>query len=188
MGKYGNNTYNIIYHVSLGEKCCMLERKITLDKIRKIADYQFGKGVGEKLFPGNVEVVFSKRTGKVKYVYLGKNLLATLSPLTGLFTLTIDGAKRVFEIMQPKRLWVQIEDDAVHFVERGKDVFAKYVVDLDEEIRPGEEVIVIDRKGEIVAVGRALLSGAEMRLFKRGVAVKVRKGRVKIKNMDQCIN
>jgi predicted RNA-binding protein (TIGR00451 family) len=155
----------------------MLEKKAALEKIRKIADYQFGKGVGEGLFPDNVEMVFSKRTGKVKYVYLDGNLLAALNPLTGLFTLTMEGAKRVFEVMQPKRLWVQIEDDAVPFVERGKDVFVKYVVDLDEEIRPGEEVIVIDRKGEIAAVGRALLSGAEMRLFKRGVAVKVRRGR-----------
>lgn len=160
-----------------GEKGRMFDKRIALEKIRKIADYQFGKGVGEKLFPDNVELVFSKRTGKVKHIYLGKNLLATLNPLTGLFTLTMDGAKRIFEIMQPKRLWVQIEQEVVPFVERGKDVFAKYIVDLDEEIRPGEEVIVIDGKGEIVAVGRALLSGVEMRAFKRGVAVKVRRGR-----------
>jgi len=155
----------------------MFSESFALERIRKIADYQFGKGVGEKLFPKEVEIVRSKRTGKIKYIYFNGTLLATLNPLTGLFTLTIEGAKRVLAAMQPKRLWVQISDEAVPFVERGSDVFVKHIINLDEEIRPGEEVIVIDEKGEVIAVGRAILSGIEMKVFKRGVAVKVRRGR-----------
>ncbi len=155
----------------------MFSEDFTLERIRKIADYQFGKGVGEKLFPEEVKIVRSKRTGKIKYVYLNENLLATLNPITGLFNLTIEGAKRALAAMQPKRLWVQISNEAVPFVERGSDVFVKHVTNLDEEIRPGEEVIVIDEKGEVVAVGRAMLSGIEMKAFKRGVAVKIRRGR-----------
>lgn len=149
----------------------------SLEKIRKIADYQFGRGIGEKLFPENVRVVFSKKTGKIKYVYLDGKLIATLNPITGFFALTIEGAKRVFEAMQPKRLWVQVRKDVVPFVEKGNDVFAKHVIDLDEEIRPGEEVMVIDDRGEVIAVGRAMLSGDEMKAFNRGVAVRVRRGR-----------
>ncbi len=155
----------------------MFSEGFALERIRKIADYQFGRGVGEKLFPKEVEIVRSKRTGKIKYIYFNGTLLATLNPLTGLFTLTIEGAKRVLAAMQPKRLWVQISDEAVPFVERGSDVFVKHIINLDEEIRPGEEVIVIDGKGEVIAVGRAILSGIEMKVFKRGVAVKVRRGR-----------
>ncbi|MCD6470909.1 pseudouridine synthase [Candidatus Bathyarchaeota archaeon] len=155
----------------------MEEMDYALEKIRKIADYQFGKGVGEKLFPENVKIVFSKRTGRIRHVYLNDKLLATLNPITGFFTLTIEGAKKVLEAMQPKRLWVQVRDDAALFVEKGSDVFVKHVTDLDEEIRPGEEVIVVNSKGEVIAVGRAMLSGAEMRVFNRGIAVKVRRGR-----------
>ena len=155
----------------------MFSEGFALERIRKIADYQFGRGVGEKLFPKEVEIVRSKRTGKIKYIYFNGTLLATLNPSTGLFTLTIEGAKRVLAAMQPKRLWVQISDEAVPFVERGSDVFVKHIINLDEEIRPGEEVIVIDGKGEVIAVGRAILSGIEMKVFKRGVAVKVRRGR-----------
>jgi archaeosine-15-forming tRNA-guanine transglycosylase len=36
---------------------------------------------------------------------------------------------------------------------------------------------VVDERGGVLAVGRALLSGEEMKAFKRGVAVKVRRGR-----------
>ena len=155
----------------------MEEMDYALEKIRKIADYQFGKGVGEKLFPENVKIVFSKRTGRIRHVYLNDKLLATLNPITGFFTLTIEGAKKVLEAMQPKRLWVQVRNDAALFVEKGSDVFVKHVTDLDEEIRPGEEVIVVNSKGEVIAVGRAMLSGAEMRVFNRGIAVRVRRGR-----------
>jgi predicted RNA-binding protein (TIGR00451 family) len=49
-------------------------------------------------------------------------------------------------------------------------------VNVDGEIRPCEEVVVLNEKGAVVAVGRAVLSGKEMRAFKRGVAVRVRKG------------
>ena len=38
------------------------------------------------------------------------------------------------------------------------------------------EVIVVDEDSEVLAVGRAVLSGIEMKAFKRGVAVKVRHG------------
>ncbi|MBS7624133.1 pseudouridine synthase [Candidatus Bathyarchaeota archaeon] len=155
----------------------MFSKEFILERIRKIADYQFGRGIGENLFPDDVEIIFSKRTGRIRHIYLNSVLLATLNPVTGLFSLTIEGARRVFSSMSAKRLWVKISSDAVQFVERGGDVFAKHVIDSDDEIRPGEEVIIISDCGEIVAVGRAVLSGTEMRAFKRGVAVKVRRGR-----------
>ncbi|MEM1514789.1 MAG: PUA domain-containing protein [Candidatus Bathyarchaeia archaeon] len=154
-------------------------REDFLEYIRRIADYQFGKGIGEKLFPGDVKIILSKRTGRIRYIYLGEKLLAALNPETGLFTLTIEGARRVFSLTEQKRLWVKVDNTAIQFIEKGSDVFAKHVVDSDLEIRPGEEVIVIDDNGNVIAVGKALLSGHEMRAFKRGVAVKVRRGRCK---------
>ncbi|MEM3716421.1 MAG: PUA domain-containing protein [Candidatus Bathyarchaeia archaeon] len=155
----------------------MFSREFILERIRKIADYQFGKGVGEHLFQDNVEIIFSKGTGRIRHIYLNSVLLATLNPITGFFTLTVEGARRVLSSMKVKRLWVKISDDAIPFVEKGGDVFAKHVVDSDEGILPGEEVIVIDSDGNVIAVGRAVLSGAEMKAFKRGVAVRVRRGK-----------
>ena len=38
-----------------------------LGKVRTIADYQFGKGVGTKLFPENTEIQFSPRTGRIRF-------------------------------------------------------------------------------------------------------------------------
>ena len=146
-----------------------------LRKIRRVADYQFGDGVGTSLFPDDVIVTFSKRTGKIRHIFLNGKLLATLKPRDGFFSLGIEGAKRLVW-MEPKRLWVGVQEEAVGSVEKGGDVFAKHVVDVDEEIRPREEVIVLEKKDKVVAVGKAVLSGKEMRDFGRGVAVRVRRG------------
>ena len=146
-----------------------------LQKIRSIADYQFGSGVGETLFPDNVEISFSKRTGRMRHIYLGSKLLATLRPTDGFFSLTIEGARRILKV-KPHRLWVRVQDDVADFIADGRSVFAKHIVDCDEEIRPEEEVIVVDDEGGVLAVGRAVLTGKEMRAFKRGVAVRVRRG------------
>jgi len=154
----------------------MPEKTGDLWKIRCIADYQFGKGVGIVLFPDNVDIVYSKRTGRVRHVYLDGKRLVTLRPRDGFFSLTVLGAKRIVENVKPLRYWVKVQDYVSSFVAEGRSVFAKHVVDADEEIHPMEEVIVINSEGEVLAVGKAILTGKEMTAFKKGVAVKVRRG------------
>ncbi|MBS7615266.1 pseudouridine synthase [Candidatus Bathyarchaeota archaeon] len=162
----------------------MMKNVELLCMIRKIADYQFGKGAGDILFPKEVSIILSNRTKKVRYIYLGDKLVATLKPTIGLFSLTIVGAQRLVDSMSPLRQWVKVKDDAAKFVQKGGDVFAKHVTDVDCEIRPFEEVIVLDEKFRVIAVGKAMLSGDEMKVFKKGVAVKVRKGEMeKTKNL-----
>lgn len=149
-----------------------------LKRIRSVADYQFGKSVGEILFPENVEIVFSKRTGRIRYVYLNGRRLATMRPTDGLFSLSIKGAKRIAENRKVAKCFVTVQNRVSKFVGEGSDVFAAHVVWADEEIRPKDEVIVLDEAGNVLAVGRAVLSGNEMQAFKVGVAVKVRRGRI----------
>ena len=82
----------------------------------------------------------------------------------------------MMEIVKPQRLWVRIQEEAVPFVLKGRSVFAKHVIDTDEDIRPPEEVIVVYGTNDVIAVGRAILSGSEMKAFEKGVAVRVRRG------------
>jgi len=147
-----------------------------LQKIRSVADYQFGKGVGSKLFSDDMKIVYSRNTGKIRHIYLGEELLATLRPTTGMFILTIAGAKHMLRQVNPVPLWVKVEDFAEPFIAKGRSVFAKHVTSADQNIRPREEVIVIDQNNQVLAVGWALLSGPEMLAFNKGIAVKVRHG------------
>lgn len=145
-------------------------------RIRSVADHQFGKGVGAKLFPENVEIAYSKRTGRIRYVYLKGKRLVTLRPTDGLFSLSIVGAKRIAQNASSANLFVTVQNDVSKFIAEGGDVFAAHVVKADGEIRPKSEVIVVDEHGKVLAVGRAVLSSEEMKAFKVGVAVKVRHG------------
>ena len=145
-----------------------------LEKLRSIASYQFGENVGEILFPEGVTIVRSKSTGKIKHVYLNGELIATLRPRDGLLSLTIEGARRLLQAK--KGFLVVVKSEAAEAISKGRSVFAKHVIQADEEIRPGDEVLVIDERNNLLAVGRALLFGEEMTKFKRGVAVRVRRG------------
>lgn len=147
-----------------------------LNRIRSVADYQFGKSVGAKLFPEDVELIYSKATRRIRYVYLNGKRLATLRPTDGLFSLSIAGAKRIAANSRSAKCFVTIKADVSQFVAQGGDVFAPHVIEVDSEIRPKDEIIVVSEGGEVLAVGRAVLSSEEMKAFKTGVAVKVRRG------------
>ncbi|MBT0158844.1 pseudouridine synthase [Candidatus Bathyarchaeota archaeon A05DMB-2] len=147
-----------------------------LRRIRSVADYQFGKGVGALLFPENVEISYSKATGRIRYVLLDGERLATLRPTDGLLSLSLTAAKTMTEKAAFARCFVTVQNDVAEFIAKGGDVFAAHVIRADEAIRSKDEVIVVDENNQVLAVGRALLSGAEMTQFKIGVAVKVRHG------------
>ena len=147
-----------------------------LRRIRSIADYQFGKGVGIRLFPENVKILYSKTTGRIRYVSLNGERLATLRPTDGLLSLSITAARRIAENADFAQCFVTVRDDVSQFVADGSDVFAAHVVKADGAIHAKDEVIVVDENGKVLAVGRALLSSSEMKAFKTGIAVKVRHG------------
>ena len=107
---------------------------------------------------------------------MGYELLATLRPTDGMFSLTLNGAKRLIKGVKSPRLWVKVQKDVEPFIEHGKSVFAKHVVGADEEIHPQEEVMIVSENNRVLAVGKAVLTGREMMAFKHGAAVKVRRG------------
>lgn len=147
-----------------------------LAKIRSIADYQFGKGVGTKLFPDNIEIQYSPRTGRIRYIDLDGVRLATLRPTDGLLSLSIKAAVFVAKNTPQAKCFVTVQNDVSKFIAAGGDVFAIHVVKVDEEVGAKDEAIVLDEDRQVIAVGRAVLSSGEMRAFKTGVAVKVRHG------------
>ena len=147
-----------------------------LIRIRSVANYQFGKGVGAKLFPENVDITYSKTTGRIRYVHLNGKRLATLRPTDGLLSLSITAAKLLAENRGSAKCFVTVQNHVSKFIAAGGDVFALHVVAVDDEVRSRDEVIILDEDHRVVAVGRALLSAVEMKAFKTGLAVKVRHG------------
>jgi predicted RNA-binding protein (TIGR00451 family) len=140
-----------------------------------VANYQFGSHVGEALFDGKVRIVCSKRTGRIRHILKGKQLLATLRPTDGYLALTVTGAQLVLDKIDDPPNVVSVQSDVGEFIKSGGDVFSKHVVSAPD-LRPAEEAIVIDDEGNLLGVGTACISGKDMKYFKRGVAVRIRRG------------
>ncbi|MEM3692909.1 MAG: tRNA guanosine(15) transglycosylase TgtA [Candidatus Bathyarchaeia archaeon] len=148
----------------------------SLEIVRVIADYQFGSGVGRALFPEEVEVELSKATGRIRRVWLGKQLLATIAPRDGFLRLRFLGALRLHKALASPSYRVVLKEDVEveEIVAKGGNVFARFVSHCDPRIIPREEALVTDSKDRLLAVGQALLSGKEMTIFRYGLALKTR--------------
>jgi len=130
--------------------------------IKAIADYQFGAGAGEALFE---DIGVESRIPKLR-VMAGDEQVATMVPQYGVLALTLAGARRWADSEIPTRL-VTIDG----FVPRGS-VLAPGIVDIEGEIRVGEEVLIDGPKA--FGIGRAAMCGSEMETSTRGIAVSVR--------------
>ncbi len=151
-------------------------RDFDLSKVRRVADYQFGAGYGEGLFPKGTKVTRSRKTGRIRGVYLDENLLGTLRAHDGFFTLSVEGAKRLHEVAPFPEHRVVVTDDSAEFNSKGFNVFFKFITKCYDGIVAGNEVLVVDQNDKLVAVGKSVLSGKEIIHFRSGVAVKVHKG------------
>jgi predicted RNA-binding protein (TIGR00451 family) len=147
-----------------------------LRKIVGIASYQFGNDAGMTLFARGIRVALSRRTGRMRHIFKNGKLIATMRPKDGYIALTSEGALLFLSAMKNPSNLVVVQNDVADFIKAGGDVFAKHVIRADESLRPAEEVVVTNEEGKLLGVGKAVLSGNDMKHFKRGVAVKVRSG------------
>ncbi|MDY0387214.1 MAG: pseudouridine synthase [Methanolobus sp.] len=146
-----------------------------LKKVRIMADFQFGKGCGEVLFPDDVTFQLS-RTKRIRQIHYNGKHVATVRAKDGMLTLSIDGAAALHAMLKKPSSRVVICEDAAPFVSKGKTAFAKHVLDVDPELRAGDEVIIVDESDSIMATGQLLLAPHEAIRMKRGPAVDVRRG------------
>jgi PUA domain protein len=64
---------------------------------------------------------------------------------------------------EPTKHVVTVDAGAISFVSDGADVMRPGIVDADEDIEPGDLVLVAEEThGKVLAIGRALEPGAEM--------------------------
>jgi 7-cyano-7-deazaguanine tRNA-ribosyltransferase len=154
------------------------EDMLDLDRlrVRGVSDMQFGNGASDALFKGEMKLIKSKKTDKIRNVLVNGEHILSMRASDGMFTLKIPGAKLLHKGFPPQKLRVVVEDDSVEFNREGKNVFAKFVVECDDEIRPMDEVLIVNKKDELIAIGRALMNREEMLCYKIGIAVKVREG------------
>lgn len=144
------------------------------EKIHYHIDAIFGFGVSDGL-PENLHFEYSKRTGRIKNISIGNQLVATLRKDGGL-ALTIFGATELLKNRRFKENCVLPCEEAVPFVSEGRSLFCKHVEWCGSNVKLGSDVAIIDRNDRVIAIGRALFGSKVMKKYHKGVAVKIREG------------
>lgn len=146
----------------------------TLRKLKAVMSYQWDRQAGNLTDKVAIQAVFSKSTGKIRYVKSGDDILFTMVPTTGLLTPTYRGGLALLEAGISQDYIVTMDNEVAEFVADGKSALAKFAKKASMDLRAGEEVLVVDEDRKLLGTGRALLNGKEMIEFNRGVAVMIR--------------
>lgn len=154
-----------------------------LRQVKAISDYQFGKDITDVLLKdlNNIRIERSRVTQKIRYIFLDDNLILTLRPNNGFFTLSIESARIILTNFKAPKLRVIVLNEISEFIKKGRNVFCKHVIDIDKSLRPLDEVIVVNQDDELLAIGRLKLPIMYVKSFSSGIAVNVRKGVFKSK-------
>ena len=145
-------------------------------ELRTVADYQFGAGAGDALFPDGDGVEIRRSTSGRPRQVVADGARVVSYRTDGRFTLGLEGGRRLRAALEHPAYSVVVGDESAPFVREGKNAFAKFVTAVDPDVRPHDEVAVVHEDGTLLGVGRAELSADGMLDFDTGMAVKVREG------------
>ncbi len=167
--------------VATKKKLDHLTRRKEFDesKIKMALDYLFGPGVSKKIDFSKIALVHSRKTGRIKQLEdkVSGKVMFTFRP-NGSMAPTLLGARAMLSGNANRRArWiVTVSNGVSEIVSSGKTVFCKHVLICDNTLRAGDDVVILNERKELLAVGRAVINGSAMKQFKRGQAVKVREG------------
>ena len=140
-------------------------------KLQHSLDALFGNGVSKQL-PKDIELIFSRKTGRIRTVSHKGKLLCTLR-IDGGLAISPYFAQILLKSKAFRENCVEINEEAAPFVESGRSVFCKHVVWCGKKVRISADTPVLF-KNQVIAVGKAILSSEMISDFDRGVAIKIR--------------
>lgn len=139
-------------------------------KLRHTIDALFGAGAARHL-PMDASITLSK-TKRIKTVMHRGRLLCTLR-IDGGVAITPYFAQIMLKGRSFRQNCIEVSEEAVPFIREGRSVFCKHVTWCGRNVQASADVPVLF-DGEVIAVGRAVLSGDAIMDCQLGVAVKVR--------------
>ena len=140
-------------------------------KLQQSLDALFGTG-SSKYLPKDIDIIVSRKTGRIRTVSHKGKLLCTLR-INGSLAISIDFAQTLLQNKIFRENCIEINSDAAPFVMEGKSVFCKHVLWCGKNIHVGSDTPILF-KNQVIAVGKAILSSKMISDFNRGVAIKVR--------------
>ena len=133
--------------------------------LQTIADYQFGEGIGEKMFQGYYRLS-QKPKQNIRIMKDGKQK-SVIQHKTGQLMLTKETGKTLVAL---KKYYLVFDGEEL----KGSTIFNVGVKEADPNIRPTDVIVILNALGEFKAVGTATASGKDMVAMSTGQAAKIR--------------
>lgn len=118
---------------------------------------------------------FSKQTGRLRYIHKGKDPFLTIIPTTGWIVPSLEAFEIIKEASEPPKYRVIVSDDAAKFAAEGKSVFSHHIIDIDKNLKPNDEIMIVDQNDKIAALGKLNFPIQYITNERNGVAVKNKK-------------
>lgn len=133
-----------------------------IHNIQQLAKFQFGINfIPNEIFINRKEQIFTKVNNKNQQI-------ASINPKNGLLILTLSGGELLWNSGGKNINYVEVDYE----IKKGS-LFPPGFVDCNENISYNDEVVLI-KDDEFLGVGRALMSGLEMKKAKHGALVNIR--------------
>jgi uncharacterized protein with predicted RNA binding PUA domain len=139
-----------------------------------MVNYQFGKDTHLIFKNKQLNIERSRKTGVLRRFSDDLGLLGTFRASDFTIVPSQRLARLLHQYHSKPKLRVIAKEESLSFIMQNKDLLARFVKDVDSEIRCGEEVLITDDNDSFINFGKAVLSAGEMKAFKRGVAVQIR--------------
>ncbi|MGB9726370.1 MAG: PUA domain-containing protein [Fervidicoccaceae archaeon] len=149
--------------------------KQEIAQIYGVLYYQFGRRAAEEVLKLAGELKVKRySSGIIREVLLSGKPILYHNPTTGLFTLSWVGAQVIFPLVPPERRRIFVKKDIFERYTK-RVLLAPAVAGSSEDIRPGDEVFLVDESGSLLALGKALVSAAELKSIRKGKIAFVRR-------------
>jgi len=117
----------------------------------------------------------SKTTDKIRQVVIKDNVIAiTIRASDHVIIPHVPFAKLLHKHLPFPLYRVVVVNEMVSDIMNGWTVFAKHILLADENIRPGDEVLIVDEQDKLLAIGRSILGHREMITATYGPAIVIR--------------
>ncbi|MBD3354194.1 MAG: pseudouridine synthase [Candidatus Lokiarchaeota archaeon] len=155
-----------------------LSKMDLFEKTLKILRFQFRTPIFSSIIRDRDELdySFSKNTGRLRKVIYQNDVILIYKPDVGRFNLTLKGAIYLKKATEPPVYRIIVLTEIQDYIKDGKSVFSQHVLEIDQELRPKDEVIVVNEEDDLLGVGKMMLPPFKPSKQRMGVVVDVRKG------------
>jgi len=136
-----------------------------------LLDYNLVPGAGNALdYFDTLELCFSETTAKLRYVKSEWGTIMTIRAGDMHVIPRIPLALTLQRIVPHPKLRVVVADEIADDIPEGGTVFSRHIIEIDSELRAGDEALLVNEHDRLIGVVTLRLSPQEILFFTQGAA------------------